>query len=117
MSTTAKVKSPPLTTRSKSSAKLTHLVGIILTDKPVTSGLELALAEEQVSTVVDLLDLPIGSIKNLEYLKDGKIEKVPRWATRLVLVLRSYIHFKQSEGDTDYLSFTFEDFSEYIASS
>ena len=79
----------PATTRSKSSAELTHLVGICLTNKPANSGLELALAEEQVTTVIDLLGLSTSVAESLEYMKDGTIEKVPRWATRCLLMLKS----------------------------
>ena len=107
----------PATTRSKSSAELTHLVGICLTNKPANSGLELALAEEQVTTVVDLLGLPTSVVESLEYLKDGTIEKVPSWAARCLVMLKSFISYKISEGDKDYLSFTFDIYADYVATS
>ena len=101
-------------TESTLSFELNLLIGVILTNKPETSDLELALAENQVTSVIDLLALPTASIDGLEYFKDGKIEKVPGWATQYLVQLKSFIHVQRSEEDTGYLSYTFEDYHKYL---
>ena len=99
------------------SLELKHLIDVILTNKPKTSGLELALEENQVTSVNDLIALPTDSIGSLEYSKDGKIEKVPGWAKRYLVQLKSFINFQRSEGNTYDLSYTYEDYSNYLMDS
>ena len=105
------------TGKSTMSLELKYLIGVILTNKPKTSGLELSLAENQVTSVNDLIALPTVSIDSLEYFKDATTEKVPGWATQYLVQLKSFIHFQRSEENMDYLSYTFEDYHKYLMDS
>ena len=102
------------TGKSTMSLELKYLIGVILTNNPKTSGLDLSLAENQVTSVNDLIALPTVSIDSLKYFKDGKTEKVPGWAIQYLVQLKSFIKFQRLEGNTDSFSYTFEEYCMYL---
>ena len=106
------------TTRSKTVAgEVEHLVDICLTNKPTTSGLKEALAEFHVTGVPDLLALPTSKISSLEYTGDDGVKKVPEWATQALIQLKSFVYFQRSEGNTDYFSYTYDEYGDYLVDS
>ena len=103
------------TTRSR---VLAHLIGTVL-GQDESSPLALALNRENVTTLADLMGLFDYDIDTLMYSdkdKSGKNKKpqdVPRWAKRLLIILQSYIHYKNSEGVTDFTTLTKDDYDHY----
>ena len=85
-----------ITTRVKTAAgEVEHLLDICLHDKPTTSGLKEALAEFQVNCIGDLLALTLSKISSLDYTTDAGTKKVPKWATRALVQLKSFIYFQR----------------------
>ena len=75
------------------------------------------MAEFHVTVVPDLLALPTSEISNLEYTEKDGSKKVPKWATQALIQLKSFIYFQRSEGNTDYFSYTYDDYGEYLVDS
>ena len=102
-------------TRAKIAAgELDHLISICMTNKPTNSGLKEALAEMQVTAVMDLMALPTDKINSLEYIKEGTVEKVPGWASQSLVHLRAFVRFQRSEGNKDYFSYTYDEYGDYL---
>ena len=97
--------------------EIEHLVDICLNNKPTTSGLKEALAEFQVNCIEDLLALTSSMISSLDYTTDAGTKKVPKWATRALVQLKSFIYFQRSDEKKDYFSYTFEDYEKYLTYS
>ena len=97
---------------------LEHLIGNLL-GQDKSSALALALKEENVNSLADLMSLSDQDIEVMTYTeeseddKDMKPKDVPRWAQRLLRVLQSYVHYQTSEGVTDLMTLTQADYDDY----
>ena len=97
---------------------LEHLIGNLL-GQDKSSALALALKEENVNSLADLMSLSDQDIEVMTYTeeseddKDMKPKDVPRWAQRLLRILQSYVHYQTSEGVTDFMALTQADYDDY----
>ena len=97
---------------------LEHLIGTLL-GQDKSSALALALKEENVTSLPDMMSLSEQDIEALRYTekdedsKDTKPKDVPRWAKRLLRTLQSYIYYQESEGNTDCIKFELSEYDHY----
>ena len=88
-------------------------------DQNESSALALALKEERVTSLADVMSLSDDDIEMLRYTgkdKDGKVlepKEVPLWARHLLRILQSYIHYQASENVSDYYALTKADYDDY----
>ena len=105
------------TTRSKATALLDHLIENLL-GQNASSELALALKHDYRTELPDIMDLHPDEIDALVCPikdKDGNMKErdVHRRYKLLLRILQSYIHFVTSQGNTDYLALTKDDFDNY----